>query len=173
MAKKIVKPEPEPKPEPEQLTEKMLIAIDALVAGSTQKEAAAAAGVERHTVANWQNSNPAFMAELNLCRYAAQNENVERLRRLGSDAVGVLERSMQSDDEGVALKAAAHILKTLGLGNVTPISPDDTDAAVVAANLKKEGIQRMLHRLSAGGYSQPEPKTTPGLSTRFYVDDDD
>ena len=46
------------------LTDRQLLALDALLAGATQAEAAEAAGAHRVTVTKWASRHPAFVAEL-------------------------------------------------------------------------------------------------------------
>jgi hypothetical protein len=60
-----------------------LTAIDALITGKTDAEAAEAAGVTRPTVTDWRNHHPVFMATLNERRSAPWSEAHDRLRAMG------------------------------------------------------------------------------------------
>ena len=129
------------------LSDAQSIAIDALVSGSTQLAAAAAAGVDRHTLAKWQREEPLFIAAWNAQRYAIQSENAERLRRMGASAIDVMERALESKDESIALKAAQTLFKTLGLETVTPIAVNDLDPEVIQAEIKHLEMKKLLLKM--------------------------
>jgi len=109
MQKRLWDRSPAPKLTPEQLN-----AIDLLIFGKTDKEVAETLGIGRNTVSKWY-KNAFFTAELNVKREALWIDSKLRLRALASDAVNVLTNGLHSTDEKVAITAAVHILKTVGL----------------------------------------------------------
>ena len=96
------------------LTPEQLNAIDLLILGKTDREVAEAVGVRRETVTKWH-KNPFFSAELSARREELWVEAKLRLKALAIEAVNVLNRGLSSVDEKVAIAAAVHILKTVGL----------------------------------------------------------
>ena len=99
--------------QPTELNHRQLAAIDALIAGATDEEAAAAAGVHRVTVNKWKNHNPFVVAELCVRREALFGASVEKLRALLPRAIDRLEREIDSGPDG--LKAALALVKLSGL----------------------------------------------------------
>ena len=96
------------------LTPEQLNAIDLLILGKTDREVAETVGVRRETVTKWH-KNPFFSAELSARREELWVEAKLRLKALAIEAVNVLNRGLSSVDEKVAIAAAVHILKTVGL----------------------------------------------------------
>ena len=72
------------------LTVKQQNAIDRLVAGDTDEQAAQAAGVHRVTVSNWRLHDPAFQAALNARRQEVWGASADRLRSLVPRAIDTL-----------------------------------------------------------------------------------
>jgi hypothetical protein len=95
--------------QPMELNDRQLIAVDALVVGATDEEAATAAGVHRVTVSRWKNNNPMFIAALNGRRRELRESSIEKLRALLPKAVERLEREIESGPDG--LKAALELVK--------------------------------------------------------------
>jgi hypothetical protein len=99
------------------LSSKQQLAVDLLLQGKTDQEAASAVEVTRETVNRWRNRNPYFQAVLNRRRKELWEGAHERMRCLVNKAVETLENSL---DEG-NLRAAVEILKGLGIyGKVEP-----------------------------------------------------
>lgn len=59
------------------LTAKQLIAINAILTGASDTDAAKAAGVHRMTISDWRNNNPVFIQELNRLHNEARRKAVE------------------------------------------------------------------------------------------------
>ena len=112
MADKLWDRSPAPRLTPEQLN-----AIDLLILGKTDREVSEIVGVRRETITKWH-KNPFFTADLNTKREALWEDSKLRLRALASEAVNVLTNGLHSEDEKIAISAAVHILKTVGLYDV-------------------------------------------------------
>ena len=96
------------------LTPEQLNAIDLLIFGKTDKEVAETIGVGRNTISKWY-KNAFFIAELNARREELWVESKLRLKGVVHDAVDVLTNGLRSSDQKIAITAAVHILKTVGL----------------------------------------------------------
>ena len=83
---------------PPEVSDRQSIAIDALISGATQREAAEKAGVHRGTVAAWCKHNIAFMAELNVRRRQRLQMVGEQLQEALGAAIGVLATSISEGD---------------------------------------------------------------------------
>ena len=127
------------------LTPEQLNAIDLLILGKTDREVAEAVGVRRETITKWH-KNPFFSAELSIRREELWVDAKLRLKALAHEAVNVLTRGLFSSDEKVAITAAIHILKTVGLyGELNQVfEPDTTEEAVW-----KQPTERKLHVYTA------------------------
>jgi hypothetical protein len=96
------------------LTPEQLNAIDLLILGKTDREVAEIVGVRRETITKWH-KNPFFSVELSIRREELWVDAKLRLKSLAHEAVNVLTNGLHSSDEKVAITAAVHILKTVGL----------------------------------------------------------
>ncbi len=124
MVERMQERSPAPRLTPEQLN-----AIDLLIFGKTDKEVAETLGIGRNTISKWY-KNAFFIAELNSRREALWKDSKLRLKSLVTEAVNVLTNGLHSSDEKIAITAAVHILKTVGLyGEVKqdfgPTSPEE------------------------------------------------
>lgn len=127
------------------LTPEQLNAIDLLILGKTDREVAEIVGVRRETITKWH-KNPFFSAELNVKREELWIDAKLRLKSLVHEAVNVLTNGLASKDEKVAMTAAIHILKTVGLyGEVKQNFGPDTPEEVVW----KQATERKLHIYTA------------------------
>ena len=84
-------------------------AIEALLAGESQKGAAIAAGVSRRTVVRWM-TDPAFAAELEAARAAAYSEALGMLRGGARTATAALLQNLTAKSPGERRQAAKEIL---------------------------------------------------------------
>jgi len=98
-----------------QLTPQQELALDALLAGKTDAEAAEAAGVTRQTVNRWKNSNPVFIATMNRRREELWVAVQDRLRQLLFPAIAVLEEALHAEDLKLRVETARYLLKALGI----------------------------------------------------------
>jgi DNA-binding CsgD family transcriptional regulator/glutaredoxin len=136
MADRLWDRSPAPRLTPEQLN-----AIDLLIFGKTDKEVAETLGIGRNTISKWY-KNAFFIAELNVKREELWVDSKLRLRALASEAVNVLTNGLHSSDEKVAITAAVHILKTVGLydkeGKSSVALPKTPEEAVWAQVVKEK-----------------------------------
>ena len=119
-----------------ELTVAQLNAIDLLVIGATDGEAAEAVGVTRQTVNTWRNHDPVFIASLNARRLELWGGACDKLRALLPKAMETLEGALA---EGRDWRAAAEVIKLAGLDlqgqgvpNLGPysIGPADPEAVL-------------------------------------------
>lgn len=87
-----------------------LAALEALVGGATQEEAAQAAGVARMTICRWTR-DPAFREHLAQAEGAASQEILGRLRAAIPRAIAALVDLLDSPDAVQRVKAAAALLR--------------------------------------------------------------
>ena len=100
----------------QELTGAQLNAIAALLGGASITDAATAAGVQRQTVHEWLRQSQ-FVIVLNTGRAELWEAQQNALRALGDKANAVLDAALDSDDVGLALKAAQIVQRALvGLG---------------------------------------------------------
>jgi transposase-like protein len=96
----------------QELTGAQLNALAALLGGASITDAATAAGVQRQTVHEWLRQAQ-FVIVLNTGRAELWELQQNALRALGDKANAVLDAAMDSDDAGVALKAALGVARAI------------------------------------------------------------
>jgi len=103
------------------LTAPQEAALEALLAGATVTDAAAAAGVDRVTLWRWRTTVPAFEAALNTGRVQLREAYQGRLYALAGRAVDTVEAAVEGGD----VKAALAVLRGLELLARVPIGNTD------------------------------------------------
>ena len=132
---------------PPEVSDRQSIAIDALVSGATQREAAEKAGVQRTTVTAWCNHNIAFMAERNRRRQDRHEAAGEQLQETLCAALEHLGERVREGDTGAAMA----IVKAVGVGHLlNAVKPGPTDPAVVKTDLAKRCEAEVLTDLLTG-----------------------
>ncbi len=76
------------------MTPAQQVALEALVAGTTQREAVEAAGVSRETFTRWSGHVPAFKPTLNLYRTVVAAEQSDATRRVLGKALNAVEAAL-------------------------------------------------------------------------------
>lgn len=115
-------------------------ALVLLLDGRTPAEAAEGLGIEEAAILDWLNRDPLFVAEQNRRRLAAYEATAQRIRGLAGAALDKIEALLDSDNEAVALRAAAAILKT----NLTDLGKPkgETTAGAVDQDWKQAAALR-------------------------------
>ena len=132
---------------PPEISDRQSIAIDALVSGAKQREAAEKAGVQRTTVTAWCNHNIAFIAERNQRRQDRVEAAGEQLQETLCAALVHLGEKVREGDTG----AAVTIVKAVGVGHLlNAVKPGPIDPAVVKTNLAKRCEAEVLVELLTG-----------------------
>ena len=132
---------------PPEVSDRQSIAIDALVSGATQREAAEKARVQRTTVTEWCNHNIAFKAERNQRRQDRLEAAGEQLQETLCAALVHLGEKVREGDTG----AAVTIVKAVGVGHLLDaVKPGPTDPAAVKTNLAKRCEAEVLVELLTG-----------------------
>ena len=127
---------------PEVLTPAQEAVIDHLLAGKSQAEAAALAGVAAETVSRWKRDNVLFVATWQNRRRQVWDAHAQRLRNLAGRALDVVETGLDAGD----LRAAALVLKSVDLGDLAAPEAETTPEAI-----KQARFQEALFNFSFGG----------------------
>lgn len=136
--------------------------IITLLSGSTQKEAAAAVGVAEETVSRWCNSDPEFIATLNLRRRELWESAADRLRSLTTLAIDSLTDILEnSTDDSVKLRAALGVLKAGALAQLAPPGPEETDPDRVALTIMSRKPTESQMLMASIGHPSPLPARRP------------
>ena len=128
---------------PPEVTDRQSIAIDALVSGATQREAAEKAGVQRTTVTAWCNKNVTFIAEWNRRRKQRLASAGERLHEATNTALDVVAETINSGDVRTALAlirlvGVEHLLSAARHGPTSPMGVHQDLAADLRSDLVGE-----------------------------------
>ena len=137
-----------------ELSERQLVAIDALLTGATHGEAADKAGVHRVTVSKWVSGHPAFQAELNRRRLELNAQRAARLRELDEAALDAIAHQLETTDPEFAIKW----LKLRGINSSIHPAPGPTDAEEIideryrvrlaSAHTNNDPVNQVLNDLS-------------------------
>ncbi len=122
-------------------------ALDALLAGKTATDAAAAAGIGRRTLYHWLAKDFDFQAALNRGRRELQQAVACRIERLTADATECVGDAIKKGD----VKAALEIVKRANVFAPAKIGSDDE------LLLRIEAEERQQHRddrLALSGFRQ-------------------
>jgi hypothetical protein len=111
------------------LSQQQQTAVALVVTGKNIQETADAIGVQRPTVSQWLNHDPAFIAAVNARRQELWDGLVDELRGMLPRAMQVLKQELEGE---APLQAAVQILKAAGfygsVGRPTgPTTPADVD----------------------------------------------
>jgi hypothetical protein len=135
-ASRVFKPRP--------LTVEQETAIDALLTGKSDREAAEIAGCSRWAVQGWRTSNPLFMATLHQRRETLFSSAVDRLRSLLSKALDNISGAIESGD----VPSSFALLKATGVHGFCPptgeMDPQKLFDDIVLRLLAKEKIPGKL-----------------------------
>jgi len=128
------------------LTQRQEKALDSILSGRTDQEAAESAGVRRQTVNSWKLHHPAFRAEMNRRRAEAYDQEVGRLRTLRESALQVVETALQNG----SLRAALAVLRL-----ITPPSAPTVDAVDPHKLVENEAASKALNDVLMPSISGP------------------
>jgi hypothetical protein len=139
------------------ITDQQAAVIRAVVAGATQKAAAAAVGVSEYTVSRWANSDPHYMVALNLARLDAWQAQRLELAQLLAKARQALEYVLDGNDSGAMVKAAALVLGEFAQRPDGPVTVEDAVLDLQAAHKarwqrEQDAYISMTDILVAAGY---------------------
>jgi hypothetical protein len=139
------------------ITDQQAAVIRAVVAGATQKAAAAAVGVSEYTVSRWANSDPHYMVALNLARLDAWQAQRLELAQLLAKARQALEYVLDGNDSGAMVKAAALVLGEFAQRPDGPVTVEDAVLDLQAAHKarwqrEQDSYISMTDILVAAGY---------------------
>ena len=140
-----------------QVTDQQAAVIRAVVAGATQKAAAASVGVSEYTVSRWANSDPDYIAALNLARLDAWQEQRAALAGLVAQAREALEFVLTGNDAGAMVKAAALVLGEFAQPPAGPVTVEDAKLALKARHkarwqAEQDATIGMMEIIAAAGY---------------------
>ena len=116
---------------PEVLTPAQEAVIDALLAGKSQAEAAALAGVAAETVSRWKRDDALFVATWQNRRRQVWDAHAQRLRNLAARALDVVEAGIDAGD----IRAAALVLKSVNLSDLAAPDPETTPDGIKQARM--------------------------------------
>ena len=94
----------------ERLKFKQILAVDLLASGTTVSKTAREVGVDPSTIHRWLN-DPVFMAELEDRRQELLDSMLDQHLLAGRMATAKLVESMESSEEGIALRAATELYR--------------------------------------------------------------
>jgi hypothetical protein len=146
-----------------ELTDAQLTAIDRLVTGATDDEAAEAAGVALRTVNKWRTHDPVFVAALNARRRDLWAGSVDKLRALLPEALKTLEGALTVSRDW---KAAVQVIQLAGLDrqgkgipNLGPYVIGPTDPLAVVddeVRQRRRGDDTLADLLDGGSITDRE-----------------
>ena len=129
---------------------KQEMVIDLIMAGYSDSEAAAEAGVARQTVSRWRNKDPDFIQALEVRRELMRQRHMEAFSQLVEKAMRVMDKALESRNEHIRLKAATFVLRVSGLeGYEKPekkLSPAEQEKATFLSALEQALLEAQEER---------------------------
>ena len=119
------------------ITDTQAAVIRAVVAGASQKAAAVAVGVSEFTVSRWANSDPAYIAALNLERLFAWETQRAELAKLLIKARQALEFVLEGNDPGAMVRAAVVVLEQFASPPDGPVTVEDAELELQARHKQR------------------------------------
>ena len=119
------------------ITDTQAAVIRAVIGGASQKAAAAACGVSEFTVSRWANSDPAYIAALNLERLFAHEAQRAELGKLLVKARQALEYVLEGNDPGAMVRAAALVLEQFATPPSGPVTLEDAELELQARHKQR------------------------------------
>lgn len=111
--------------------------IRAVIGGASQKAAAVACGVSEYTVSRWANSDPAYIAALNLARLDAWETQRAEMSKLLVKARQALEYVLEGNDAGAMVRAAALVLEQFATRPDGPVTVEDAELQLQARHKQR------------------------------------
>jgi hypothetical protein len=155
------------------VNDRQRLAIEALVTGATQTEAAEKARVHRVTVSNWVNKHPGFQAELNRRRHELNEQRTARLHELDATALEAVATRLEAEDPEFAMKW----LKFRGLNATTfpdagPSDPDEIIERLVASRASEASpLARALESIDGVDRDRIRDEVEDELLAEFGADE--
>jgi hypothetical protein len=146
-----------------ELNDRQRAAVDALIAGATDQEAADQSGAHRVTVTNWRNRNPVFRAALNARRAELWSTSLDRVRSILPKALNRIEEEITGGEQG--LRAALKLVEIAGMGTAggehygsRGVGPEDPEAMIDAKAKAKRplNLDSLLADLDGGPVTDEE-----------------
>ena len=119
------------------ITDTQAAVIRAVVAGASQKAAAVSVGVSEFTVSRWANSDPAYIAALNLERLFAWETQRAELAKLLIKARQALEFVLEGNDPGAMVRAAVVVLEQFASPPDGPVTVEDAELELQARHKQR------------------------------------
>jgi hypothetical protein len=141
-----------------ELSDVQSLAIDNLLAGKGVVETAQLIGVAYETLSRWRNNDPSFIAAYNQRRQALWDANADRLRGAVGQAIETLQNSLESNNEGIRIRAAALILKAAGMDALPQpqglTTPEAVQADLAMAEFSGNAFAAILARENTAVFEQ-------------------
>lgn len=118
--------------------------IEELISGKSRLEAAEESGVTVDDIRDWQKNDTLFVATLNQEQQDLYRDQTERFRSLAGEAISAIEALLTSENESVKLRAAALVMKTVGLAEIKKPSGHTTVEDVEASRQRDELFDSLL-----------------------------
>lgn len=135
-------------------------ALSEIVSGGSFRRAAEAASVSRATIYRWVQSDPLFRAAFNAWQKEIKESSHARLVKMSEQAVDVVEKALQRNDERVAVT----MLREMGVMRRSPGGLTDPGLLKMQMDLRHQQREYRLTKaslrylLTKAGYSKTEQR---------------
>jgi hypothetical protein len=121
-------------------------ALNELLSGKTDGEAAEIAGVSRKTVNTWKNDNPVFQAEFNRCKLEVWENFLSELNLTVGDSMATIRQAIKDGD----VKTARWFFDKLGFGDFIcrNISLNKPRGATDPEEVRKDNLREKAQKVA-------------------------
>jgi hypothetical protein len=116
-----------------ELSEQQKAAVELLVSGKTDREAATALNLPGDSVVKWRMHDPVFQAALNAYRAEAWRAGIDRLRSMVPKALDALADELNRAENPQRCKIALDVLRLAKLTDISPQGPEEPETIVQEA----------------------------------------
>lgn len=140
-----------------ELSERQHTAVELLLRGMADQEVAGQLGVDRGTVLRWRSKSIAFQRELDRQRRRLWEQSAGEIQSMVGPALSILRKQLASDDEKIAIRAAAVLLRFATPSRLAPAatSPSASGSPDAPAKREPDEIDDLIAYCDAPAPGQP------------------
>lgn len=146
-----------------ELSERQHTAIELLLRGMGDQEVANQLGVDRGTVLRWRSKSIAFQRELDRQRRRLWEQSAGEIQSMVGPALSILRKQLASDDERIAIRAAAVLLRFATPSRLAPAALSSSPSPDAPAKREPDEVDDLIAYCDAPAPGQPgAPEDTAG-----------
>ncbi len=133
-----------------ELSERQRKAVELLLRGMGDQEVANQLGVDRGTILRWRSKSVAFQRELDRQRRRLWEQSAGQIQSMVEPALAILRKQLASEDERMAIRAAAVLLRFATPSRLSPAAVSSSSpGAPGAAKADRQHVDDLIAYVEA------------------------